>query len=252
VTDFAAVDTGEAAELVAMMDATDAWPAVTAARRWVLDHVELDDRAVVVDAGCGPGTFGAAVAEGGAYAVDIDRSAVMARETRERRMGARVVMGDVAHLPVRDGAARLVRAERVLQWTADPAAALVELLRVTAPGGWLAITDTDWGTLTFDHLDVTTADRLITGALTWVPHPRLARQLPSVVAALGARDVCLRRDTVSVTAWNPDDPAQRTGPPGLPLRDIGGEDDVEELARRARAGLLRASLTIVTVLARRA
>jgi SAM-dependent methyltransferase len=251
VTDFAAVDAGDAPELVAMMDATDAWPAVRAARAWVLDHVGLDDHAVVVDAGCGPGTFGARLAEGRAHAVDVDRSEAMVRETRRRRIDARVVRGDVAHLPLRDGAARLVRAERILQWTVDPAAALVELLRITASGGWLAVTDTDWGTLTFDDLDTTTAGRLGSGALTWVPHPRLARQLPAVVAALGARDVRLRHDTVSITEWDPDDPAQRTGPPGLPLRDIASADDVEELVRRARAGRLRASLTIVTVLARR-
>src|SRR6478735_3244017 len=139
MTDFAAVDTGEARDLVAMMDATDAWPAVRAARAWVLDQVAVDERAVVLDAGCGPGTFGASVA---GCTVDVDRSSVMLRETRRRRPDARVVLADVTRLPVRDGCADLVRIERVLQWMRDPQPAMAELARVTAPGGWLAVTDT--------------------------------------------------------------------------------------------------------------
>ena len=147
MTDFAAVDTGDEHELVAMMDATDAWPAVRAARAWVLDQVELSDTAVVVDAGCGPGTFGGSVR---GCPVDLDASHVMLRETRRRRPDARVVLGDIARVPLRDECAVLVRAERVLQWIADPTAALTELLRIVASGGWLAVTDTDWGTLTID------------------------------------------------------------------------------------------------------
>jgi cyclopropane fatty-acyl-phospholipid synthase-like methyltransferase len=65
VTDFAAVDTGDARQLVAMMDATDAWPAVQATRAWLLEQVELADDAVVLDAGCGPGTFGGSAARHG-------------------------------------------------------------------------------------------------------------------------------------------------------------------------------------------
>ena len=128
MTDFAAVDAGDRGALVAMMDATDAWPAVRAARSWVLDQVELGDDAIVVDAGCGPGTFGRDVR---ATVVDVDVSAVMLDEARRRHGRARVLLGDVATLPVRDRAADLVHTERVLQWTIDPVAALAELLRTS-------------------------------------------------------------------------------------------------------------------------
>ncbi len=151
--DFATVDTGDTGALVAMMDATDRWPAVTDARAWVLGQVDVDVDVVVVDAGCGPGTFGSAVAASGAVVVDVDVSVVMLEEVRRRRRDARCVVGDLAHLPLRTGTARLVRAERVLQWTPDPRAALAELHRVTAPGGWTAVTDTDWGTFAVDHRD---------------------------------------------------------------------------------------------------
>lgn len=250
MTDFAVVDAGEASELVAMMDATDAWPAVRAAREWVLEQVAPDGDSVVVDAGCGPGTFGASVAHA---AVDVDRSETMLHETRRRRSGARIVLGDVVHLPVRDGAARLVRVERVLQWVPDPAAALDELWRITAPGGWMAVTDTDWGTFRVDHPDPAAGARLADSALTWVPHARLARDLPDVLHALGPHELRTRDDTVTITAWDPDDRAQHDGPPGLPLHSITGAHapDLDPVAARARAGTFRAEVTLVTCVAQR-
>ena len=198
----------------------------------------------------------------GAAAVDVDTSMAMLDETRRRRPDARPVLGDVAHLPLRTGTADLVRAERVLQWAPDPHAALAELCRVTAPGGWTAVTDTDWGTLAVDHRDPRASERLAAAALRWVPHPRLASGLAQAMAALGATDLRERTDTVLVDAWDPDDPAQRDGPPGLPLRSIAAaasagergalERDLVVLADDARNGGFHAQLMIVTVAARRA
>jgi len=162
------------------------------------------------------------------------------------------VLGDIARVPLRDECAALVRAERVLQWTADPTAALTELRRIVAPGGWLAVTDTDWGTLCVEHPDAATADRITQAALRWVPHPRFARDLPPTIAALGADDVRVRHDTATITAWDPDDPAQHDGPPGLPLHSIAGVvgADLTSVAARARAGEFRAEVSLVTVVAR--
>jgi hypothetical protein len=74
-------------------------------------------------------------------------------------------------------------------------------------------------------------------------------------------DLRTRADVVVITDWDPDDPAQRDGPPGLPLRAIaaagpdgerGAPDaDLIALATAARAGDFYASLTLVTVVARR-
>jgi ubiquinone/menaquinone biosynthesis C-methylase UbiE len=259
--DFATVDRGDTEDHVAMMDATDAWPAVQAARSWVFDQVRVDRDTVVVDAGCGPGTFGAvAAARGAAVVVDVDRSLAMLGELRRRQPAARPVQADVARLPLRDGAAHLVRAERVLQWSADPDAALAELQRVTAQDGWIAVTDTDWGTFTVQHPDADATARLAAAALRWVPHPRLAHDLPDMLGALGVSEPQVRTDTVVITAWDPDDPAQGAGPPGLPLRSIiataAPEDrsavaeDLEVLADLARGGAFHATLVLVTVVAR--
>jgi SAM-dependent methyltransferase len=249
VTDFASVDTGEARVLVAMMDATDAWPAVRAVRAWVREQVTLGEDAIVVDAGCGPGTFGASVR---GCAVEVDRSHVMVREARRRRPDARVVLGDVAHLPLAEGVAALVRAERILQWTGDPPAVVAELRRIVAPGGWLAVTDTDWSTFRVEHPDSDAAARLARAARSWVPHARVARELPAL-AALGADDVRTRHDVVRIDHWDPDDPAQHDGPPGLPLHSIAGAhaSDLVRVAQRARTGTFHAEVTVVSALARR-
>ncbi len=146
-----------------------------------------------------------------------------------------------------------MRAERVLQWTADPTAALTELLRIVAPGGWLAVTDTDWGTLRVDHPDPAAADRITEAALRWVPHARFARDLSPALAALGVDDVSTRHDTMTITAWDPDDPAQHDGPPGLPLHSMAGEHagELGAIADAARTGAFRAEVTLVTALGRR-
>jgi trans-aconitate methyltransferase len=252
MTDFAAVDGGDARDLVAMMDATDAWTAVRTARSWVLDQVEPAPGTVVVDVGCGPGTFGTLARHTGARVVDVDASSAMLRETRRRRAGARAVLADVARIPLRDGVAHLVHAERVLQWTADPHDAISELLRITAPGGWLALTDTDWGTFSVDHPDPAAARRLADAALTWVPHAQGAPDLGSLVAGRGVDLIRTRHDTENVTAWDPDDVTQRDGPPGLPLHSIAGVDgaDLAPVAARARGGEFRAEVKLVTVIAR--
>lgn len=251
---------GEQARLVAMMAATDAWPGVVAARAWVLDQVALDAAGVVLDVGCGPGTFGRLARSRGATSIDVDRSAAMlaALGARDRRSA---VQGDLVALPVRAGAVGLAHVERVLQWMPDPRAALDELCRVIAPGGVVAVTDTDWGTFTVDHPDPAVAASLQAGALAWVAHPTLARGVGRHLRDRGLADVAVRADAVVIGAWDPDDPDQRDGPPGLPLRTIAAAvpaadrsaaaEAVDALAEQARAGRFAAGLTIVTSVGRR-
>ncbi len=242
------------------MDATDAWPAVGAARRWVWERAHVRAGDVVVDVGAGPGTFGAA-APTGAHVVDVDTSTAMLDTARRRHPEAHVARGDVAALPFADGAAALARVERVLQWTDDPRAELAELRRITRPGGLVAVTDTDWGTFVVDHPDALAARRLSTAALGWVPRPELARGLPRLLADIGLDDLEVRAHAAVLSAWDPDDPDQRDGPLGLPIRTIAlgapavdrdqARADVEDLAMLGREGRFFASVTMVTVIGRR-
>lgn len=249
----------DVARLIAMMDATDSWPAVQAARSWVIDRAGSPVR--TLDVGSGPGTFSSMLVTASSgpagFFVDVDRSRSMALAARRRRAAACVVVADGVALPLADGAVDLVHAERVLQWVADPEQALSELWRTVSTGGSLAVTDTDWSTFSVDHPDPDAAARLATAAQAWVPWSTFARTVARRLGDLGATEVAVRADAVAVTAWDADDPAEGDGPPGLPLRTIaaagpeGCADDVDVLARLARSGHFFATLTLVTTLARR-
>ena len=215
---------------------------------------------VGADVGAGPGTFGAS-APTGVRVIDVDTSTAMLDVARRRHPTASVVRGDVAGLPFADGVASLVRAERVLQWTDDPRAELADLIRITTPGGLVAVTDTDWGTFVVDHPDPVAARRLSEAALGWVPRPEMARGLPRLLADLGLAQLEVRAHAAVLAGWDPDDPAQRDGPLGLPIRTIalGAPPDerdralaeVEDLVALARRGRFFASVVMVTVVGRR-
>jgi SAM-dependent methyltransferase len=246
-----------------MMDATDAWPAVQTAREWVrlVTRSDGSTRRRVLDLGSGPGTFNVGTDAG--CTVDVDRSMVMSRTARVRHASTLAVVADMAAVPIADGSADLVHIERALQWSADPDAALTEAARLVAVDGWLAVTDTDWRTFTVDLAALPSssdAGAWAQAALRWVPHGHLAPELPDRLTALGLVEVEQRRDRVVLTDWDPNDPSQHDGPPGLPLRAIAAAAgphatalsvQVDELAARARAGSFLAELTLVSVLGRR-
>ena len=241
-----------------MMDATDRWPAVRAARTWVLEQAAPRAGSIVVDVGCGPGTFAGTARAAGARTIDIDRSAAMVAEARRRGVAASPVRADITGLPIRDRAADLVHAERILQWCDEPDEALAELRRIVRPGGLVAVTDTDWTTLAVASDDPSVTARLAAAALRWVPNPTLAPSIPSRLGATGAT-VAERTDLVTLDTWDPDDPAQLDGPPGLPLRTIVTAvpldqraviaADVDAVAAAAREGRFTAELTLVTAIA---
>jgi SAM-dependent methyltransferase len=183
----------------------------------------------------------------------------MINAARSGDPGAPGLVADTLALPFPDGVAGTVHCERVLQWTADPDAAVAELWRVTAPGGLLAVTDTDWATFAVDAPEGWVNDVLADAALGWVPHPRLAGTLVDRLTTLGASAVEERRDHVLISAWDPDDPAQADGPPGLLAalhrrrcrRSAGRARRARRAAAAAAPRTVAARLTIVTAVARR-
>jgi ubiquinone/menaquinone biosynthesis C-methylase UbiE len=67
---------------------------------------------------------------------------------------------DATQLPFEPNFFDSCRSERLLQHLEEPDQALKEMLRVTKPGGWIVVVDTDWGTMSADTSEPEIARRL--------------------------------------------------------------------------------------------
>ena len=141
------------ATLVALLDAQEQQPAVRRLRDWAFEALAPQPGESVVDVGAGTGTelrrLAEAVAPDG-RAVGIEPNPGLRDEASRRAAltgsAATLMDGDAADLPFADGAVHVLRCERVFQHLSDPQAAAHEFARVLAPGGRVAVLDSDWGT----------------------------------------------------------------------------------------------------------
>jgi SAM-dependent methyltransferase len=130
-------------------DTRDFWYApdflALVARRWGLEEVRT-----VLDVGCGAGHWGRALATvlpPEARVVGVDREAVWVEKAAERAaaagLGGRYTFeqGRAEALPFPDGTFDLVTCQTVLIHCPDPGAALAEMVRVTRPGGRIAVAE---------------------------------------------------------------------------------------------------------------
>jgi ubiquinone/menaquinone biosynthesis C-methylase UbiE len=103
---------------------------------WALDLAELDGDERVLDAGCGNGNYLAALSArhhlGPIVGVDLSHGMVSAARIRA---DAPLAAGDVAALPVRDGAVDVALCMHVLYHLDDQGVGAAELRRVVRPGG---------------------------------------------------------------------------------------------------------------------
>lgn len=121
---------------------------------YVLPRLESGQR--LLDVGCGPGTItadlAALVAPG--QVVALEREGAILTEVEELAIergltNLTTTVGDVYELDFPDDSFDVVHAHQVLQHLADPVAALVEMGRVTRPGGVVAVRDADYAAMTW-------------------------------------------------------------------------------------------------------
>jgi SAM-dependent methyltransferase len=96
----------------------------------------------------------------GTSVVGIDASETMVAEARHRGL-ERAILADAAALPFEPGVFHGCWADRVFQHLAEPGRALEELVRVTRPGGRVAVADPDYGTQVVDVADQELARRVL-------------------------------------------------------------------------------------------
>ncbi len=112
--------------------------------------------AVLVDAGCGGGLLAPHVERLGYRHVGVDLRRSGLEQSAAR--GVTPVTGDVAALPLADGAADVVVAGEILEHVPDLPATVAELCRVLRPGGLLVL-DTVNDTWLGRFITVTLAER---------------------------------------------------------------------------------------------
>jgi len=128
------------------------WRTAENSAAYLLPHLAPGQR--LLDVGCGPGTItldlAGRVAPGAVLGIDAAPEVVAAAVEARDRAGideatVALTVGDVYALDAPAGSFDVVHAHQVLQHLHDPVAALREMRRVLAPGGLVAVRESDYG-----------------------------------------------------------------------------------------------------------
>jgi len=164
-----------------------------------IDLLRVEPGASVLDVGCGHGAvFERLAARIGASGriTGLDSSRALLEEARrrcgERSLGADLHEGDAHRLPFNDAAFDATRADRVLIFLHDPGAALLEMARVTRPGGRIVVTEADLGSAVVDAPNPELTRMLLATAAEAVPGGWIGRRLRGLCVDAGLVDVELR------------------------------------------------------------
>jgi SAM-dependent methyltransferase len=96
----------------------------------------------VLDLGCGPGHYTAALRERGADVTPVDNDVIEMELAGDAPAGA--LIADAGNLPLPDASADGVFCSNLLEHTPTAAPVLAEIERVLRPGGWGYISWTNW------------------------------------------------------------------------------------------------------------
>ncbi|MDQ1517106.1 MAG: arsenite methyltransferase [Actinomycetota bacterium] len=166
-------------------------------RRLVLVALGAAPGERILDVGCGPGFYERElldeVGEQGSI-VAVDASPDMLALARRRCDGQGNVSfldGTATALPVDDGDFDAALCVQVMEYVADPSAALAEMHRALRPGGRVLVWDVDWATVWWHSDDPDRMRRVLTGWDEHLVHPSLPHTLGAQLRAAGFSDVAV-------------------------------------------------------------
>src|SRR4051794_35387008 len=169
-------------------------------------YLDIHEGHSVLELGCGTGDFAEPVARlvgAKGRVVGMDKSQVMIAEARRRHPAIEFYAGDAHELEFADKSFDRCFATTVFQHLSDPKQALLELFRVTRPGGKIAITEQDWDTLIIDADDKDLTRRIVNSFCDGIPNGWIGRQLPGLFHESGLVNNTITTATFTSTelAW---------------------------------------------------
>jgi SAM-dependent methyltransferase len=170
-------------------------PTFTAYREAYLKLIDLPPAAAVLDLGCGTGVVTRAIAARDGFAgtvTGVDQSpefiAAAQRLAAEHGVDDRVefVVGDVHGLDVAGASFDAVVAHTLLSHVRYPLGVLAEAARVVRPGGFVAVFDGDYASLTFGSSDPQLGVEVELAIQSMImSSPRVMRDVPRLLPRAG-------------------------------------------------------------------
>ena len=149
----------------------------------------------ILDVGCGPGFYCiellAEVGKDGSVS-GVDSSQSMLALATRRCAGhdnVELLEGEAVALPVADASFDAALSVQVLEYVAEPEAALAELHRALRPGGRVLVWDIDWDTLSIRSEDPARTERVLRGWDEHLAHRSLPRTLGPLLRSAGFEEV---------------------------------------------------------------
>jgi ubiquinone/menaquinone biosynthesis C-methylase UbiE len=228
--------------------------------RQYFSYLDLHEGQAVLDVGCGVGTLlhGLAQLVGPAgRVVGVDASAVMIAEARKRAEGLGLPLefqqGDVYALDVPADTFDRCNAANLFVHLRDPLRGLSELIRVTRPGGRVAILEVDWETQIVDVGTRAVTRKILNGYCDGYAHGWIGRQLPAMFMEAQLTSITIRPMTVMLGPEQWRDPAMGLLMSVDRAQEAGTITTDERLAwledfeRRAQSGRFFAAFTYFRV-----
>jgi len=165
----------------------------------------------ILDLGSGPGFLSCELAEevgttGRIVGVDISSEMNSIASTRIAAAGLAdrvdISEGDATALAFADAIFDAAVSMQVIEYLADPDAALHQLVRVLRPGGRLVIVDTDWDSLVWAGTDRRRAARIASAWNEHLPDPYLPRSLTPRLRGAGFEVTEVRIVPILNTAYD--------------------------------------------------
>jgi arsenite methyltransferase len=164
----------------------------------------------ILDVGCGPGFYVEELLdvvgpEGAVVGIDASAPMLAAAASRcARHPNVVFHRADATALPVDEASFDAALCVQVLEYVADPTAALAQIHRALRPGGRAVVWDVDWATLTWHSEEPERMTRVLRAWDEHLTHPSLPRTLAARLRAVGFSKVAVHGHVFATAAFDPE------------------------------------------------